>query len=245
MKRMAMLVGISLMVVLSTVFVEGADVSSSKNLMVNPGAEGIIQDSEKRFFIVCGGKLPHGWGWGAFLCAGKGIWGVTDKEAHSGKYSAFLTFKEFMCGMVKGEYREIAAMGLLLGESNVYTGTYAIQAQPDTTYEFSFWLKGNIPSLHVQIKEWDTGKTDEYAGSRVGIKEFKKDGRRVKKFSRGVIPTSEWAQYTGKFTTLSTTEKFAIYIGFNTPMFLASHQTFYVDDVSISVVPPLTVKGLN
>ena len=242
MKRMAMLVGISLMVVLSTVFVEGADVSSSKNLMVNPGAEGIIQDSEKRFFIVCGGKLPHGWGWGAFLSAGKGIWGVTDKEAHSGKYSAFLTFKEFMCGMVKGEYMEIAAMGLLLGESNVYTGKYAIQAQPDTTYTFSFWLKGNIPSLHFQIKDWDTGKTDQYATSRVGIKGLKKDGSTVKKHPRHgykIIPTSEWSQYTGKFTTLSTTEKFAIYIGFNTPMFLASHQTFYVDDVTISVLPTL------
>ena len=225
------------MVMLSTVFVEGADTSSSENLMVNPGAEGIIQDSEKSLRIVCAGKLPHGWGWGAFLCAGNGIWGVTDKEAHTGKYSIFLTFKEF--AFHKG--RDIATMGLLLGESNVYTGKDAIQAQPDTTYEFSFWLKGNIPAMTISIKAWDTGKADQYATS-VGLKGLKKDGRRVKKIHRigyRVIPTSEWAQYTGKFTTFSTTEKFAILIGFNTPNFLASQQTIYVDDAIISVVPPV------
>ncbi len=184
--------------------------------------------ANKKMGVKCpGGKVARGWG--AYRGAGKGEWGVTNQEAHSGKNSVYLTFKDWL--VRKKNNRKLAAFALLIGESNGYTGEHAIPAKPDATYKFSFWLKGNISLLSIMVVGWNR------KGKRVSIPvyQMRRNGMGIRK-RRGVIinPNPEkWENFSGEFTTPKDITTMAIRINFKNPVLLQPGQTIYADDAVV------------
>ena len=205
------------------------DIVKTVNLMPNPGAED--------YQVTKKGIKKTQAGWGAYLGAGKGEWGVTDKEAHTGNNSVFLTFRDFYT-YTEGEKagKKIVSLALTLGESNGYDGKSAIKAEPDTPYEFSFWIKGNIPTVKVVIKSWKTAEALPLDRERLSITRIEKEGKEVKS---PIALSSEWVHYRGTFITKPDTKRFVIELFFvgETDMFKSGQTTFYVDDVMISYYP--------
>lgn len=190
------------------------------NKMPNPGAEKIVSSNEypKELSdqrITMAEYIPAE-GWGCYNSCGYHTWGVTDKEAHSGTYSTFLTVLE------KNE-KGMAVVELCLGgatDGNI--GKYAIQSEPNTTYYFSLWLKGNVSQIYIKWLGW---KTDEgFPESR----EFK-----TTSLVRPLVLTEEWKKYEGVFTTSKETKRFVMRIQIPNTAFPQPGQTIYVDDVEI------------
>jgi len=152
--------------------------------------------------------------WDYYAGAGSGIWGRTYAEKHSGNFSAYLKALSY--------YSDNSInIGLIAGKSNGYTGTNAYAISPNTTYNYSYWIKGDVTSVQVSALTW---KTDAAAmGDRVTI-------------SLGTVnPTGTWTQHSGTFTTKADTKKFVLkykIYGSSTTVNLGA---FQVDDVRVSV----------
>jgi len=189
--------------------------SADTNLMQNPGAEKVIPAED----------YPEGWGLynGGGECNG----GTTDKDAHTGQYSSFLTFKDFFVNKDTGE--KAVNIDLMLGKTDGYDGKDAIKAEANTAYYFSFWIKGDISQVSVRVFTW---KTEE------GLKDSR--GMITPSLVGDIVPTSTWTKYEGGFTTGLDTKRFAVGIHINKIPGLTSGQTIYVDDVEIKILPNVT-----
>ena len=177
------------------------------NLLTNPGAE---QGSED---------------WGYYVGAGAGKGEITDREAHSGKRSYCVQF-------IKRKDNH-ASLAVNIGGSNGYKGDKALPVKPNTTYEFSFWVKGDFPNTSVSVQGWRTG--DLSAKGRHALQaKLLKDGKAVA--GNQFRPTQEWASYTGTFRTGGSTDRLCIFVA-AAKFENDEPRRLYVDDAVIAIAP--------
>ena len=150
--------------------------------------------------------------WGYYRGAGSGLWGRTQQEAHSGKFSAFL----------KGVASERGALNiaLVLGDSDGYSGATAYPAQAGAQYEYSFWAKGDFREMSVRLMTWTT----EAAPQKV------RQYKRLMSF----VPTTDWKEYEGRFTMPPDAKTFVLL--FRAYLQIPAGENIgalYVDDVDL------------
>jgi len=201
---------------------------AATNLMTNPGAEKMELSPYSGYpqeLLTPRARMAEAipaQSWGCYPSCGFCTWGVTDKEAHGGKYSAFLA--------VDGsDSRGVTELNLCLGQTDGRSGKYAFVAKAKTTYYFSFWLKGNPAPSAVYVR-WLGWKTED--GSMDADKREWRDTNLIGK--GGIVPGTEWKKYEGTFMTTADTKKFAMRIQIPVQAAAQKGQTIYVDDVEIS-----------
>ncbi|MDD5688232.1 MAG: carbohydrate binding domain-containing protein [Elusimicrobia bacterium] len=191
--------------------------NTSGNLIRNPGAEDDID-----------------W-WSSFIPYQNAIsWGTTDKEAHTGKKSAYLVLLN--CNVIPDDMilsKPFFEAGLIVGKS---TGTYyrciapeGYQVKPNTKYYFSFWLKGKGFTGGLSVVPWgfdDNGSScDRFIKSTLDKK---------------IVTSDYWTEYKGYFTMKETTKKIVLvfYVNAKDNIDATQGATFYVDDVYIGLTEP-------
>ena len=196
----------SLMLGIAGLFVISAQVlTAGDNLVKNPSVEE-------------GDRFPTNWG--RWKGAGKMNWGGTEDLFHTGKKCAFITLLKF--GKVKE--RNMAMAALIVGDSKGTAGPNTMVCEPNTTYNFSFWAKGNMPFVDVKGLGWATEAAPKAA--RIAIKTS------VGRFK----PTDEWKEYKGTFTTTEKTKKFVLmfYVGGYEDEGAELNKQLFIDDVTIT-----------
>lgn len=165
-----------------------------------------------------GDRFPTNWG--RWKGQGKMNWGVTEDVFHTGKKSAFITLQRF--GKVKGRNNAMAA--LVVGDSKGTTGPNALVCEPNTTYSFSFWAKGNMPFVDVKGLAWvsETAAKHERRAIKTSVGRFK--------------PTDEWKEYKGTFTTPDAAKRMILmfYVGGYEDEGAELNKTLFIDDVVIT-----------
>ncbi len=220
----------AVIVVVSLVSAAGA----ATNIMPNPGAEEVGASPYSGYpqeLLSLRGKaaefIPIE-GWGCYPSCGYCTWGATDKEVHSGKYSAFLT--------VDGsDDRGVTDLNICLGQTDGRNGKYAFTAKANTAYRFSFWLKGD-PAPAVVYVRWLAWKTEE------GLPEDREWRDTNLIGSKRIIPSAEWKKYEGTFTTAADTKKFVVRIQIPLQAKSQKGQTIYIEDVEITELTEGRVK---
>ncbi len=176
------------------------------NLLSNPSVENIK------------GNWPVNWGKGGGIGKGCFTWEVSEKEKHSGKYSASIKFNGF-----KVNRDRLGAYIIVGGDRR----TPLLPVTPETDYKFTFWMKSNIPSMRVM-----------YCLKNA-------DGKIIHKPTKPLIhPKPGWNRYTGKFRTKKSTKSaalnFSLY-GVKNPAKgpwkglpqISDETVMYIDDVMI------------
>jgi len=212
-------------------FAQTSTNSASVNLAINPGAEEMVAVTNSP--AVPGKLVPRGWG--AYGGGSAFTWGATTNAMHGGQYSAFMTFKDYYVSTNGEKY---ASSALILGEADGYTGSNAIPVKPRTTYAFSFWLKGDVPSVSIKsVFGWNTAKAVPGDRESLPVTKVRKNGMLMRNTvgTSGILFPSalEWARYSGEFKTFAETKRAAPGISITDVPGLAPGQTIYVDDVEI------------
>ncbi len=182
------------------------------NIVRDPGAEG----QAKNLFRGC--MFPADWG--CYCGAGSAKWGLTTDEAHSGKACVFMT-------ITGHDERPITNNAVSIGATAGYTGDNALDCQPNESYRFSFWLKGEgfKRRLNVSVQGWKQPTSD--AKSRQSIMTT----------LGSVMPTERWTKYEGTFKTLPDTRKFVLLIqAYGNQRDAPVGATVWIDDVYIAKV---------
>lgn len=151
--------------------------------------------------------------WSYYVGNGEGIWGRSYAEAHSETFSAFMKVIAYGGDSIN--------IGLIAGKSNGYSGTEAYSMLPNTTYNYSFWIKGDLMRVLVSALTWTTEEAT--SGDRVYIS------------LDNMAADDTWKKYEGTFSTGSDTKKFVLIFkayGNSTEENLG---IVYVDDVNVSV----------
>ena len=158
--------------------------------------------------------------WGMYSGGGSADGQVTSTEdAHGGRCAAELVTRDFYRDPKTGKPRYIA-LALIQGNSNGYTGPGAYPALGNTTYEFSFWLKGDVPSVEVQTIGWKSEKA------------ARPERHYIKTTVGKIEPKPEWTQYRGSFRTTPDTRRMALAFRVSgNPETLTIGQKIAVDDV--------------
>lgn len=192
------------------------------NLALNPGGEvvctNLLFPSDYRHARAdMTDEVPVGWG--CYVGGGSCRWGACEDSPHSGRRCVFMEVTEFHRGdRGKGSIN----VSLIPAVTNGYLGRHAIAVEPNTTYEFSLWLRGDLPSVQIAATGW-TGRADNKA-LRQGLP-----------CSPGPVKlTPEWRRYAGTITTRADTRRLAlrVHLGGNAAAG-AKLGRFYVDDVAI------------
>jgi len=189
------------------------------------------------------GKRPLGWG--LYTSCGKSKWGITEKEAHKGKRSAYLKISGYhpskrttLDGKEYTQNRVGAA--LMQGETGGYTGGKAYEVFPASKYKVTFWIKGDKenkkqPNIGVSMWTWATDKGDSAS-------------RKVITPSERIQVTSSWQRHEREFRPTSA-KRMAIGLGMGrTDKDLPLGTTIYVDDVIIrkeKVTGLVSLEGIS
>ena len=194
-------------------YFNSSEIQELKDKISNPELElmydAVKENAYKWVDVPYGMKTPDYWGY--YKGGGSGVVGM-NCESHSGNYSAFLKATKYS----DDDYLNI---GLIIGNSNGYTGENAYGALPNTTYNFSFWMKGNFKKIRVRALTWNTV-------------EAKKDDRVYISTSLGdITPTDNWAYYTGTFTTNPDTKRLVLFLWAHGDKEEENLGIIYVDDV--------------
>ena len=238
----------------------------SVNLIPNPGAEEIMPGKDfpppqtdfvkQRVCYLNPGALVPGH-WGAFAPrygGGVGLWGATDKEAHSGSNSAYLTFTGFEKWTDNWKPPvPTVNMTLFTGAPNGYEGATAISVQPNTDYTFSFWFKGNVPAVAVKINGWNSETGAYNTVESLPISHPRKNGIGIRDhhYTRGgatilmnsLFPSSTWTYYSGSFRTGPNIRRVALGFAIENTRLLQPDQAIYVDDVTLSPASTMPDTG--
>lgn len=213
--------------------------SALVNLMANPGAEEVVAVTNAVWAPT--GRIPRGWG--AYSGGSGYAWGATTNEAYGGKYSAFITHTKYGVLLDNVPFVNLA---LMLGQSDGYSGAKAIPAKPNTTYAFSFWMKGDMPYVYLFLDEWTAVEATPKNRLCNNLLHVQKNGVSLKRTSarpiQMLIPEAGWTCYSGTFTTSTNAKTMALGIGCafqgeTIPGILATGQTIYVDDAAIILAP--------
>ncbi len=165
---------------------------------------GIRMQAENPNLLMNSGVESGNDGWGYYRGGGKGKGEVTDTETHSGKKSYGLKFTK----RIEYKKRTFASLYICIGGGDGYKGSKVLKVKPNTTYRFSFWVKGDFPECEVKLQGWKID--DKSAKGRVfsDVKLFKDD-----KPVKNIKPTNKWSHYSGEFTTLPDMDGAIIKVG--------------------------------
>jgi hypothetical protein len=186
------------------------EVNEASNLVKDPGAEG------EASVLLRGCRFPQGWG--CYEGAGTAAWGVTTEEAHGGRKSVYMK-------ITGHDQRPITNNALTLGATEGYSGAEAFDARPNATYQFSFWIKGKgfKRPLSVYAQGWK--EPIDQATSR----------QKFLSTLGPVLPTEQWQQCQGSFTTAADTRKVALFLmAYGKPSEVPVGATIWVDDVLLT-----------
>lgn len=154
----------------------GADhIAPPRNLALNPSAEEIIDGRPKHWRLNV-------------LVQSRAEWGVTEDEKRSGRYAAYLRALEYGTSQQPG-LRRIAAGILTAGEKSM-------AVNPSTMYQFSIWLKTDLPRVSFRCYGWNE------AGERLNLRVAPRHGAQIK--------SGEWTRYEGHFITTAQTRYAAL-----------------------------------
>jgi uncharacterized membrane protein len=164
---------------------------------------------------------PISWGW--YTGGGAHAAELTrSSDAHSGKASACLELKEFYKDPKTGKPLWIG-VALIQGDSDGYRGEKAYPAKPSTTYQFSFWAKGNVPKFHVECLAWKA------------VEATPAEREHIKTSIREIVPNAEWRKYEGTFTTTATTKLFVLHFAIREdPKTVKLGEKLLIDDVVLT-----------
>ncbi len=207
----------------------GPAADGAGNMMKNPGAEEIIAYSDypkhSPHLLPATDMVPPGWG--AYRGVGRGTWGSSKAESHSGARSAFLQFNDWQ----ESDGEKSVQLGLLLGEGCGYRHPGAMACKPNTDYVFSVWLKGNVPIVKMSVMGWDQ------AGKRetILLKTLSQAGKLLpqRTIQFGFPPAPDWSCYEGTFATNAETVGFHVAIFIPNAPFLQPGQSVFIDDAVI------------
>ena len=154
-------------------------------------------------------------------------------DAHTGKQAAALVTRDFYHDPKTGKPLWIS-VALIQGSSDGYSGPAAYPARPSTRYDFSFWLKGDVPAVKVECIGWKTAEAKRadryYIDTSVGT----------------VRPAATWQRHDGSFTTRKDTRRFALAFRVHgNPQTLKLGQRIVVDDVVIQPYGSTRAVSLN
>ena len=184
--------------------------TEAANLVKDPGAEG----GHRVSFRGC--EFPLGWG--CYEGAGSAESGVTAQEAHSSKKCVYMK-------ITGHDERPITNNALSIGATAGYSGAKAFDVQSNTTYRFSFWLKGKGFKTELGVYGQGWKEPVDKADSR----------QQLLSTLRSVLPTDHWRQYEGTFTTAADTRKVALFIqAYGNKETAPAGATIWVDDVFVS-----------
>ncbi len=201
------------------------------NLVTDSGAESITVSDNKL------AELPPGWG--KHVGNGRAKFGVTSETSHSGKNSAYATLTKW------GKNRKgdpDANFGIMLGKTNGGNGSEALPVEPDSTYCFSFWMKGNLPRVSVRVFTWKSPEANVKSRKiNHPVKEpvnLYIDGAAMKQptLRRGIgikPDPDKWHQYQGTFLTGPETTRAAVRIGISYPKNMKIGDIIYIDDAEV------------
>ncbi|MCG2678820.1 MAG: carboxypeptidase regulatory-like domain-containing protein [Kiritimatiellae bacterium] len=163
-------------------------------------------------------KPPEGW-----TCYGGGIkvlWGRTTQEAHSGKYSAFLT-------PLTSKSERSAGVNKAVFVGPPYSGNSmtAYPAQGGATYAYCFWAKGDL-----------------LAPMTVWLVTWKADGSKGESPSLGALTLgAEWKEVKGEFKMPRDAKKFSF--GFRANGMPERWGMLFVDDVEVKLDGTNVIKN--
>ncbi len=199
--------------------------------------------------VLLSGPPSRPGGWGYYYGGGRGDAVVAaSTDAHSGRFSAAL--------VVRGFYRDPAtgkeswhASALMGADTDGYTGPHAPLAEPGATYRLAFWLKGDVPTVRVEVLTWRT-------------LEAPAEARAIVPTTIGTVtPTGEWQRYEGTVTLPAASRRYAVRFGVQgNPTNMKPGQRVLVDDLTVtregsaqnlapwgdaerSIIPPVLVAG--
>lgn len=219
-----------------------AVVSSAENLIPNPAIEDVISADEARRLIAEGdmqdrlqriqyfqlhpGELVP-LDWRIYSGGGYGAWGATEEYAYTGKYSIFLRFVRLQ------EFEHLEE-----GFAALFLHTASVEVEPDTQYEFSFMIKGDVPIVTLKgflFDEKDERLSLELSGHLGGLR---RDGVALRGIPRRgplkITSGDDWVKYSCVVGTRPDTRRLQMRIGIddlNQP--LSEGLTFYLDDVRL------------
>ena len=194
-------------------------------IVTNPGAEdvclSVLFPSEYRHArAAMTEQVPVGWG--CYIGGGSCRWGSTTDNPHSGERCAFVELTEFHR---EGPSKGAINVSLIPALTDGYVGRHALRLKAGTTYEFAFWLRGDVPRLNVVAQTWTSATAEKATRGTLDCS------------LKTIEPTSAWREYRGRFTTKADTQRFALKIhaggSVNSGAKLGS---FYLDDVELKAV---------
>ncbi|MEK6797320.1 MAG: glycoside hydrolase family 16 protein [Spirochaetota bacterium] len=201
--------------------------SGTVNMMENPGAEDGTPSASYPYKnlnagSVCADLFPDGWGF--YNGAGVMVCGATSKEAHTGKNSFFMEWKEGV----------LTNSDILLARTDGYDGSNAMPAM-EGSYYFSFYAKGNIPTCSLRVFTWkNSTNTKERGGFLTPIL-----------IPSVVAASAEWAYYEGFFRIGPGIRSFAIGVHLGPTPGLMNGHALYVDDVVVAPVSDAELPALR
>ncbi|HID07262.1 MAG TPA: hypothetical protein EYP10_08945, partial [Armatimonadetes bacterium] len=130
-------------------------------------------------------------------------------DAYEGTQSAKLTATEWY--PLHG--RDWINVGLMIGNTDGYSGINALQVPAFTKCSFSLWIKGNVTKATISAVGWKgkCGRVDRHA---LPIRVRRPDGTWTQLNTKQEIQlTNKWHKVEGYFTTLLDTRRVALRIG--------------------------------
>ncbi len=203
------------------------EVDKGPNLAQNPGAEKLVPKKQYgKFTNLAKGDdmLPPGWG--VYVGDGIGAWGVSEENPHGGKNCVYIKYVK------PRKPGGIGAMGVTLPE---YSGLTGIPCKPNTDYEISFWVRGDVPMIKVStLMHSKSGKNKPGCPEIVRV-----NGRLIPKARFGIPISEQWQQVTARVQTYHDTDRFIVLIMFANPVDTKPGQQIYVDD---AIIKPIAEK---
>jgi hypothetical protein len=187
--------------------------------MPNPGVEKTNKktDNIKLSGVFLDGKLPKG-GWTIKNSTGTSVFGVSNKNPHSGSYCLY-------SGIKTKNPKGVSEFFIRLGENipGIKTPASVLLLKPDTTYYFSFWIRAE-GKIRVILRYEEHEKN-------AATSKLKYIGLNNK--AMVIYPDEKWKKYETVFTTSSRMIKAVPVLQVVGKDFSQEGNTVFIDDVEI------------
>jgi uncharacterized lipoprotein YddW (UPF0748 family) len=184
---------------------------TAQNVATNPSAEQVAADG-----------TPVGWG--MYVGAGQMKLTAAADQKHTGQRSACLEFTRWYTppGAADVAANHSISGAMVLAPNDGYSAKGAIPCRGGTSYAFSFWYKGNVPSASVSATGWPSATAGDTQRISLAVSQA------------SMSPDAEWRKCSGRLRITEGVERFALMIHV-----LGKEQEgfrlgkLYVDDVEI------------
>ena len=141
-------------------------------------------------------------GWGLYVGAGKMTFTASLEEKRTGERAACLELAAWHTpkDAADAEANRSVSGAILLAPNNGYSAVGALECVPGTTYVYSFWFKGSVPSASVSVTDWPSAEADHTQRVHHAV-------------TGGTLrPSSTWQRCTGTFRIQEGIHCFALMI---------------------------------